>query len=493
MRSSGILLHVTSLPSSMGVGTLAETDKFIKFLKASKQEYWQILPITPTDFVNSPYASPSAFAGNTLLINVDELGKAGLVSEETLADAKNCKGNDYGYAIWHKDIILREAFTNFIKNDPPKDYFRFCSQNSYWLDDYALFCALKKHFNGKSWLEWDDEDARMRKPSAILYYAEELCDEINFVIFTQYVFFKQWATLRKKLAKNHIKLVGDIPIYVAYDSADVWAHSELFQLTADRRPSWVAGVPPDYFSADGQLWGNPLYNWKAMKSTNYDWWNRRVAKCAELFDVLRIDHFRAFDSYYCIKYGEKTARNGHWERGIGYDFLKFIQDSHPELTIIAEDLGNIPESVLKLRDRCGLAGMKVVQFAYDDGNPKNSFLPQNFEEHCVAYLGTHDNDTTLGWWQTASDWTKQNATRFSGVTNGNDISLQLIKVLAESKAELVIYSMQDIAQNDTAQRMNVPGTLGCWKYMANRGDFSQENAKWLADLTEKTNRAPVEE
>ena len=492
MRSSGILLHITSLPSSMGVGTLAETDKFIKFLKAAKQEYWQILPITPTDFVNSPYASPSAFAGNTLLIDVDELGKQGLVSQETLANAKTCKGNDYGYAIWHKDIILREAFTNFIKHDPSKDFFEFCNKNDYWLNDYALFCALKKHFGGKSWLEWDDEDARMRKPSAMLHYSEELCDEINFVIFTQYIFFKQWAKLRAKLKKNNIKLVGDIPIYVAYDSADVWAHSALFELTSDRRPSWVAGVPPDYFSADGQLWGNPLYNWKAMKATNYDWWSRRVAKCAELFDVLRIDHFRAFDSYYCIKYGETTARNGHWEKGIGYEFLKFIQDANPTLTIIAEDLGDIPESVLQLRDKCGLAGMKVVQFAYD-GNPKNMFLPQNFEQHCVAYLGTHDNDTTLGWWQSSDIWTKQNAMRLSNVTNENDISLQLIKVLAESNSELVIYSMQDIAQNDTTQRMNIPGTLGCWKYMANRGDFSQENAKWLAALTEQTNRAPVED
>ena len=492
MRSSGILLHITSLPSSMGVGTLAETDKFIKFLKAAKQEYWQILPITPTDFVNSPYASPSAFAGNTLLIDVDELGKQGLVSQETLANAKTCKGNDYGYAIWHKDIILREAFTNFIKHDPSKDFFEFCNKNDYWLNDYALFCALKKHFGGKSWLEWDDEDARMRKPSAMLHYSEELCDEINFVIFTQYIFFKQWAKLRAKLKKNNIKLVGDIPIYVAYDSADVWAHSALFELTSDRRPSWVAGVPPDYFSADGQLWGNPLYNWKAMKATNYDWWSRRVAKCAELFDVLRIDHFRAFDSYYCIKYGETTARNGHWEKGIGYEFLKFIQDANPTLTIIAEDLGDIPESVLQLRDKCGLAGMKVVQFAYD-GNPKNMFLPQNFEQHCVAYLGTHDNDTTLGWWQSSDIGTKQNAMRLSNVTNENDISLQLIKVLAESNSELVIYSMQDIAQNDTTQRMNIPGTLGCWKYMANRGDFSQENAKWLAALTEQTNRAPVED
>ena len=492
MRSSGILLHITSLPSSMGVGTLAETDKFIKFLKAAKQEYWQILPITPTDFVNSPYASPSAFAGNTLLINVDELGKQGLVSEETLANAKTCKGNDYGYAIWHKDIILREAFNNFIKNDPPKDYFEFCNQNDYWLHDYALFCALKKHFDGKSWLEWDDEDARMRKSSAMLKYSEELCDEINYVIFTQYIFFKQWAKLRKKLKKNNIKLVGDIPIYVAYDSADVWAHPELFQLTEDHRPSWVAGVPPDYFSADGQLWGNPLYDWKAMKDSNYHWWAKRVAKCAELFDVLRIDHFRAFDSYYCIKYGEKTARNGHWAKGIGYDFLKFIQDANPTLTIIAEDLGDIPQSVLQLRDKCGLAGMKVVQFAYD-GNPNNLFLPQNFEEHCVAYLGTHDNDTTLGWWQASDIWTKQNAMRLSNVTDEGDISLQLIKVLAESNSELVIYSMQDIAQNDTTQRMNIPGTLGCWKYMASRGDFSQANAKWLADLTVKTNRAPAED
>ena len=492
MRSSGILLHITSLPSSMGVGTLAETDKFIKFLKAAKQEYWQILPITPTDFVNSPYASPSAFAGNTLLINVDELGKQGLVSEETLANAKTCKGNDYGYAIWHKDIILREAFNNFIKNDPPKDYFEFCKQNDYWLNDYALFCALKKHFDGKSWLEWDDEDARMRKSSVMLKYSEELCDEINYVIFTQYIFFKQWAKLRKKLKKNNIKLVGDIPIYVAYDSADVWAHPELFQLTEDRRPSWVAGVPPDYFSADGQLWGNPLYDWTAMKNSNYGWWARRVAKCAELFDVLRIDHFRAFDSYYCIKYGEKTARNGHWAKGIGYEFLKFIQDANPTLTIIAEDLGDIPQSVLQLRDKCGLAGMKVVQFAYD-GNPNNLFLPQNFEEHCVAYLGTHDNDTTLGWWQASDIWTRQNAMRLSNVTDEADISLQLIKVLAESRSELAIYSMQDIAQNDTTHRMNIPGTLGCWKYMASRGDFSQANAKWLADLTVKTNRAPVED
>ena len=488
MKSSGILLHITSLPSSFGVGTLAEVDRFIDFLHTAKQEYWQILPITPTDFVNSPYASPSAFAGNTLVIDADELAAEGLVSEDTLLSCKNARGCDYGYAISNKEIILREAFANFIRNNPPADYDDFCEANAYWLNDYALFCALKKHFGGKSWLEWEDEDVRMRKKETLERYADELSDELDYVVFTQYIFFKQWDKFRAKLAENNVKLIGDIPIYVAYDSADVWAHSELFELTADRRPSWVAGVPPDYFSADGQLWGNPLYDWNAMKKEGYKWWTMRVAKCAELFDVLRIDHFRAFDSYYAIKYGEPTARTGHWKKGVGYEFLKHIQDSFPSLTIIAEDLGDIPNSVLQLRDKCGLAGMKVVQFAYD-GNPSNSFLPQNFEEHCVAYLGTHDNDTTVGWWNSLADWQKETVLRITGLPNGEHISLDLIKILAHSKAELVVYSLQDLVENDTLSRMNIPGTLGCWKYMAKRGDLSSAKAKWLRSLTEECGRA----
>ena len=488
MRTSGILLHITSLPSSNGVGTLADVDRFVEFLRESKQRYWQILPITPTDFVNSPYASPSAFAGNTLVIDADELAKDGLISEETLLGSKHARGNDYGYAIYHKDIILREAYANFIRYNPPKDYDSFCQDNKYWLDDYALFCALKKHFNGKSWLEWDDEKARMRVPDTLKFYRNKLSDEIDYVVFTQYVFFKQWAKFREKLASAGIKLIGDIPIYVSYDSADVWAHPELFDLTEDRRPSWVAGVPPDYFSEDGQLWGNPLYDWDEMKKDNFDWWTKRVGKCSELFDVLRIDHFRAFDSYYAIKYGETTARKGHWRRGIGYGFLKHIQDSFPSLTIIAEDLGDIPHSVLELRDKCGFAGMKIVQFAYD-GNPNNSFLPQNYQEHCVAYLGTHDNDTTVGWWNSLNDWQRQTVLNISGIQDSEHISLELIKQLAESRAELVVYSMQDIVEDDTTSRMNIPGTLGCWKYMAKRGDFSHSKAKWLAELTQRVGRS----
>lgn len=481
------MLHITSLPSSEGVGTLGNVDRFIEFLVASGQKYWQILPVTPTDFVNSPYASPSAFAGNTLLIDLDDLAKSGLISDETLSDGKTCKGNDYAFAAEHKETALREAYHNFIKYNPPLDYADFCDSNAYWLDDYALFCSLKKHFGGKSWSEWDDETVRMRQSAALERYADMLSDEVDYYVFCQYVFATQWAKFRDKLANNGIKLLGDIPIYVSYDSADVWAHPELFQLTDDRRPSWVAGVPPDYFSADGQLWGNPLYDWKAMKTDNYAWWHKRVAKCAELFDVLRIDHFRAFDSYYAIRYGEPTARRGTWEKGVGYEFLKELAQKASPLTIVAEDLGDIPPSVLKLREKCGFPGMKVVQFAFD-GNPDNAFLPANHEQHCVAYLGTHDNDTTLGWWQSLSADEQQRVLTTLKLPTDEHISRQLITLLANSRAELVVYSMQDIAEDDTSARMNKPGTLGCWKYMAKRGDFCAANAKWLKSVTEKADR-----
>lgn len=487
MRASGVLLHITSLPSSEGVGTLGNVDRFIEFLVASGQKYWQILPVTPTDFVNSPYASPSAFAGNTLLIDLDDLAKSGLISDETLSDGKTCKGNDYAFAAEHKETALREAYHNFIKYNPPLDYADFCDSNAYWLDDYALFCSLKKHFGGKSWSEWDDETVRMRQSAALERYADMLSDEVDYYVFCQYVFATQWAKFRDKLANNGIKLLGDIPIYVSYDSADVWAHPELFQLTDDRRPSWVAGVPPDYFSADGQLWGNPLYDWKAMKTDNYAWWHKRVAKCAELFDVLRIDHFRAFDSYYAIRYGEPTARRGTWEKGVGYEFLKELAQKASPLTIVAEDLGDIPPSVLKLRKKCGFPGMKVVQFAFD-GNPDNAFLPTNHEQHCVAYLGTHDNDTTLGWWQSLSADEQQRVLTTLKLPTDEHISRQLITLLANSRAELVVYSMQDIAEDDTSARMNKPGTLGCWKYMAKRGDFCAANAKWLKSVTEQADR-----
>ncbi len=487
MKSSGILLHITSLPSAYGAGTLGDAAKFVSFLVAAKQKYWQILPVSPTDFVNSPYASSSTFAGNTLLIDTDKLAAEKLIDEETLSAAKHARGNDYGYAVFNKEKLLRAAFGNFLKNNPPAEYGEFCDANAFWLDDFALFSALKKHFGGASWLEWPDEDARMRNPEVLARYADALSDETDYVKFCQYVFYSQWKDFRALLKSNDISLIGDIPIYVAYDSADVWANPELFCLTKDRRPSVVAGVPPDYFSEDGQLWGNPIYDWQAMKKDGCRWWIERVAKCSELFDVLRIDHFRAFDSYYEIKYGETTARRGTWRKGAGYDFLKTVLDSCPELTVIAEDLGDIPPSVLKLRDKCGLRGMKVMQFGFD-GNADNPFLPSNYEEHCVAYLGTHDNDTTAGWWAGLSEESRAYCLRAAGIEDDSRIVRELMRVLAESNAELVIFSMQDVAEKGTESRMNTPGVLGCWKYMAENGDFSNANAKWLAALTEQTGR-----
>lgn len=486
MRASGILLHITSLPSSYGVGTLADVDKFIEFLKEAKQSYWQILPVTPTDFVNSPYASPSAFAGNTLLIDCDQLAKEGLICENTLFAGKKARGNDYAYAQSNKQIALQEAFANFVKNDPPQDYFDFAENNSYWLEDYALFCALKQHFGGKPWYEWDSA-IKLRERATLEIYRDKLADEVDFHIFCQYVFDKQWKIFRNKLRDANIQLIGDIPIYVSYDSADVWAHGNLFDLDDKRRPRCVAGVPPDYFSQDGQLWGNPLYNWKAMASNGYDWWLRRVSRCAELFDVLRIDHFRAFDSYYCIKYGLPNARVGRWKRGVGYNFLHTIKQANPSLTIVAEDLGDIPQSVLRLRDKCGFAGMKVMQFAFD-GNPDNPFLPSNYNNNCVAYLGTHDNDTTIGWYNSLDDWHKSIVRNTLQLSNDNGINWQLIGSLAQSNADLVIFTMQDIAGDDSSSRMNTPGTLGWWKYMAKRSDFCSANAKSLAQVTQNTNR-----
>ncbi len=482
---SGILLPITSLPSNCGVGTLAEAPKFIKFLKASKQSYWQILPVTPTDFVNSPYSSPSAFAGNTLLIDLDNLVSRGLLSEETLSCCRTCRGNDYDFAKLHNEIALRESYKQFVRYNLPSDYLDFCQQNAFWLNDYSLFCALKKHFGGKSWQEWDD-DIRLHDSDAVSRYTANLSDEIDFVKFCQYIFFSQWKSFRKLLKQNDIKLIGDIPIYVSYDSSDVWANPKLFELTADRRPSFVAGVPPDYFSADGQLWGNPLYNWDVMKKSGYAWWKARVKKCEELFDVLRIDHFRAFDSYYAIRYGEKTAKHGMWKRGVGFDFISQLKSAVPNLTIVAEDLGDIPQSVIELRDKCGLAGMKVVQFAFD-GNPQNAFLPQNFNEHCIAYLGTHDNDTTTHWYKTLDEKTQALVLKMLNLPNDQDISRQIITKVACSKAELVIYTMQDIV--GSSERINAPGTTNCWRYMAKQGDFSSANAKWLASVTIQSGRA----
>lgn len=487
MRASGVLMHITSLPSRYGVGCLGDADKFIKFLVKSQQHYWQILPINPADFVNSPYASSSTFAGNTLLIDPRQLVEQGLLCEQLLEQCSHSKGMDYEYAKVNNTKMLQYAYQQFCRHDLSKEYYQFVDDNEYWLEDYCLFSALKDHFGGVSWEHWEDQSIRHRNVGAISHYSDMLADKIDYYKFCQYIFFQQWEVFRNKLKQNNIKLIGDIPMYVAYDSADVWAHSNNFVLTAQLTPKLVAGVPPDYFSADGQLWGNPLYSWKNMKLDGYSWWLNRVGMCSKLFDVLRIDHFRAFDSYYAIKHGSPNARVGRWVKGVGYPFLKLLADTFPELDIIAEDLGDIPPSVFALRDRCGLAGMKILQFAFD-GNNNNLFLPHNYLSHCVAYLGTHDNDTTVGWWNSIDDNTRNRVKHYFSFDNDHDINWKLVDALSASNADTVIISMQDITGQDSVGRMNTPSTLGCWKYMADNSHFSNEYAIKLADVTARHNR-----
>lgn len=486
MKSSGILLHLSSLPGRYGVGSFAEADKFIDFMKAARQRYWQILPVTPTDDAHSPYASVSAFAGNKLFIDVEQLEDDGLLSQEDLSQFPRIKGNDYAYAQQAKDTLLEKAYRKFEKDFAPQDYVLFTESNKWWLDDYALFRALKKHFGGAGWQDWP-EDIRFRTDKAMSSYSELLADLVGLEKFVQYIFYKQWKVFRQKLSDAEIKLIGDVPIYVAYDSADVWANSGQFELDAQRRPSWVAGVPPDYFSEDGQLWGNPLYNWQEMKKDNYSWWLKRIGHCAEMFDVIRIDHFRAFDSYYAIKYGEKTARNGVWRKGVGMSLLGLIRKTYPQLEIIAEDLGDIPQSVYKLRDDCGLPGMKIFQFAFD-GNPDNQFLPHRYPELCIGYIGTHDNDTLLGWWESLDKDTQQKVLDYLKPEEGESVNHAMIRRLMQSKANLVIVCMQDIAGQSGKYRMNLPGVTGGWSYMASDDCFSNANAVMMAELTRLTDR-----
>lgn len=485
MKSSGILLHITSLPGKYGVGSFAEVDKFVSFMKAAKQHYWQILPATPVDCVNSPYASASAFAGNYLFIDIEDLVRRGWLEPEDL-EGKAIKGIDYQYARSFKDEMLKKAFQNFDKQLSTVQYEEFVSENSNWLEDYALFSALKEHFSDACWQDWP-EDIRFREADAVARYKDLLRDKRRYYKFVQYVFYTQWEDMRKKLRDADIRLIGDIPIYVAYDSADVWSNPKQFQLNEQRRPTWVAGVPPDYFSADGQLWGNPLYNWQAMKKDNFSWWCSRIAHCAKMYDVVRIDHFRAFDSYYAIKYGETTARKGEWNKGVGMALLGLIREKFPDLEIIAEDLGDIPPSVIKLRDEAGLPGMKIFQFAFD-GNPDNAFLPHCYPELCIGYIGTHDNDTLMGWWESLDEDTRKTVIDYIKPQDGEAFNRAVIRKMMESKANLVIFCMQDVAGQSGKYRMNLPGATGGWSYMASDACFSGANASMLSQLTEMTNR-----
>ena len=412
-RTAGILLPVTSLPAKYGIGCFSKSAyDFVDWLKAAGQSYWQILPLGPTSYGDSPYQSFSTFAGNPYFISLEALIEEGVLTE------KECDGADFGsrpndihYEKLYKNRypLLRKAYERSKISENP-DYLRFIEENNWWLSDYALFMAVKDRFEGVPWNQWA-EDIRLRWGNAMDYYREELYFEIEFQQYMQFKFYEQWNALKAYANENGIRLIGDIPIYVAMDSADTWAHPELFQLDETLTPSAVAGCPPDGFSADGQLWGNPLYRWDYHRNTGYEWWISRLSYCFRLYDVVRIDHFRGFDEYYSIPYGAESAKEGHWEKGPGIDLFRHVEQSLGWHEVIAEDLGYVTDSVRQLVFESGFPGMKVLEFAFDsrDTGSANDYLPHNYIENCVAYTGTHDNETITGWFQSITKKERQMA------------------------------------------------------------------------------------
>ncbi len=486
MRKSGILMPVSAIPSKYGIGGFSkQAYEFVEACKKAGQSYWQILPLGPTGYGDSPYQSFSTFAGNPYYIDLEAL------IEEGLLTAKECGEADYGDREDRVDYekiyrtrfaILRKAFerSNIARN---QDFSEFCADNAFWLEDYALYMAVKNSFGGKSWSEWDD-DIRTREEDALKYYRQKYAKEIQFYQFQQYEFAKQWKALKEYANKSGIEIIGDIPIYVAFDSADTWANPELFQLDADCVPIAVAGCPPDAFAVTGQLWGNPLYDWDYHAQTDYEWWMKRIEYCFTLYDVVRIDHFRGFDEYYSIPYGDLTAEFGHWEKGPGYDIFRTMKERLGERRVIAEDLGFLTDSVVELVQKTGYPGMKIVQFAFDSRSGDSDYLPHHYTKNSVVYTGTHDNDTTLGWYDTLSRRDRLFANAYLDIHSRKKVPWSFIRAAFASVSDTCIIPMQDYLELGGEARFNFPSTLGGnWEWRMRDGEFTDALAKRIYRMT----------
>jgi hypothetical protein len=488
-RSSGILFHPTSLPGKYGIGTLGkEAYAFIDFLKKSRQKLWQIFPLGPTGYGDSPYQSFSSFAGNPYLIDFDLLIEAHLLSEEDLRDVffgDNEEYIDYGAIYNQKYPLLRKAYENFKSSDNhemKENLEHFKRENASWLNDYSLYISLKNHFNGLPWNEWA-HDIKNREHGAMEHYRNELADDIEYHNFIQFLFFKQWGDVKRYANENGIKIIGDIPIFVAADSSDAWANPEIFLFDEERKPVKVAGVPPDYFSATGQLWGNPLYNWQKLKETNYSWWVERVRANLSTCDIIRIDHFRGFEAYWAVPYGDDTAINGQWEPGPGIDLFNAIKSQLGELPIIAEDLGLMTQGVIDLREATGFPGMKILGFAFDSGE-ENDYLPHTYTKNCVVYTGTHDNDTLIGWFQKAKEEDRQFARDYLNSRSDDEIHWDAIRGAWSSVASMAISPVQDFLGLGSEARINTPGVAaGNWQWRLRHGVLTDELAERIAKLT----------
>lgn len=484
MRFSGILMHISSLPGPYGIGTMGRNAfRFIDFLKKSRQHYWQILPVGPTGFGDSPYQSFSSYAGNHYLIDLEQLIRQGLLMpEEAAPTCCDPAQVDYGVLYQERNGALRKAYGRFCREDPA--FLRFVAAEREWLTDYCLYMALKSEFQGLPWLQWP-EDIRFRRPEAMTHYSEALKEEIGFHQFLQYTFFTQWNALRRYAGENGLEIIGDVPIYVPLDSAEVWAEPGCFQL--DRKtlyPERVAGVPPDYFSADGQLWGNPLYDWDAMEKDGYRWWIRRLSASARIFDVVRIDHFRGLESYWAVPYGDTSARNGCWVKGPGMAFIRRVKQALPHLRFIAEDLGYVTREVMQLVEDSGFPGMKVLEFAFDS-REAGDYMPHTYTRNTVCYTGTHDNETLVQW-ATASDPRDYAlACRYLGKGEGESICSAVIRAGMASVSDTFIVQMQDWLELGEESRMNQPGTLGGrnWRWRCGEDALSDDLAARIGDLT----------
>ena len=485
-RSSGILMPISSLPSPHGIGTLgAEARKFVDFLADAGQSWWQILPVGPTSYGDSPYQSFSAYAGNPYLIDLDLLCEDGLLTPaevNAVSWGTNPARVDYSAIYNGRFPLLHLAMERGWERDADKVK-AFSEENDAWLPDYALFMALKRHFGMSAWTEWPDEDIRLRRPEAVARYREELADDIRLFTYIQYLFFRQWEALRSYAHEKGIGIIGDLPIYVAMDSADVWADPRAFQLDERNVPAEVAGVPPDYFTADGQLWGNPLYDWDAMKADGYTWWIRRIAGASRLYDILRIDHFRGLESYWAVPYGETTAKVGRWVKGPGMDLMNVLTEKFPNIQFIAEDLGYLTPEVRQLLEDSGLPGMKVLQFAFDSREAAN-YLPHTYPRHCVCYAGTHDNSTLMGWKDEAAPADIAMAREYLGLHDEEGFNWGVLRGGQSSVADLFIAQMQDYLGLGSEARMNTPGILGGnWQWRMLPGQITDELTARIARMT----------
>lgn len=502
-RRSGILLHPSSLPGAYGVGDIgSEAYRFIDFLERAGHKLWQVLPLNPTGYGDSPFQCFSAIAGNPLLISLDRLVESGILAEQDVANPPRFPLDqvDFGAVFTYKMPLLGKAAQNFLGNAGAERqvFENFCRDNAAWLDDFSLFIACKNAHRGVAWPQWDPAIAR-RDPAAIQHWTARLSGEIAVIKFWQFEFFRQWQALREYAHARGIQVIGDIPIYVAHDSADVWANREFFFLDPQGNPTKVAGVPPDYFAATGQLWGNPIYNWERLKATGYRWWIDRFRSALRLYDIVRIDHFRGFEAYWEVPATDRTAEHGHWVKGPGAELFSIIQAELGELPIIAENLGVITPEVEHIRHQFGFPGMAILQFAFGNDPQGPTFRPHNYERNLVAYTGTHDNDTVVGWWnskpgagsiRTAEDIKKEHAfaRAYLGFTD-EPINWVLIRGVLSSVADTAIIPMQDVLGLGGEARMNLPGSAsGNWRWRMRPGLLTPELAAPLRQMNEAYDR-----